>query len=123
MYIALYARQSIERENSISIETQLEYCRGMIKPDEKMYSIKSFSDKGYSGKDTNRPDFQKLMKDIRRGKVKKVIPPPDTALYPRVVSKIPNTIPSAKSLSRTTFSRIKIKGVKMRENSKISVKI
>ncbi len=73
MYIALYARQSIERENSISIETQLEYCRGMIKPDEKMYSIKSFSDKGYSGKDTNRPDFQKLMKDIRRGRVKKVI--------------------------------------------------
>jgi len=73
MYIALYARQSIERENSISIETQLEYCKGMIRPDEKLYNVKSFSDKGYSGKDTNRPDFQRLMKDIRRGKVKKVI--------------------------------------------------
>ncbi len=73
MYIALYARQSIEKENSISIETQLEYCKAMIKPDEKLYNVKCFSDKGYSGKDTNRPDFQKLMKDIRRGKVKKVI--------------------------------------------------
>ncbi len=73
MYIALYARQSIEKENSISIETQLEYCRTMIKPDEKLYDTKCFSDKGYSGKDTNRPDFQRLMKDIRRGKVKKVI--------------------------------------------------
>lgn len=73
MYIALYARQSIERENSISIETQLEYCRGMIKPDEKLFNVKSFSDKGYSGKDTNRPDFQRLIKDIRRGNVKKVI--------------------------------------------------
>ena len=47
-YIALYARQSIERENSISIETQLEYCKGMIRPDEKLYNVKSFSDKGYS---------------------------------------------------------------------------
>lgn len=73
MYIALYARQSIDKDNSISIETQLEYCKSMIKHDEKHYSIKTFSDKGYSGKDTNRPDFQKLMKDIRRGKVKKVI--------------------------------------------------
>lgn len=73
MYIALYARQSIEKENSISIETQLEYCNGMIRPDEKLYNVKSFSDKGYSGKDTNRPGFQRLMHDIRRGKVKKVI--------------------------------------------------
>ncbi|MBR7132795.1 MAG: recombinase family protein [Clostridia bacterium] len=73
MYIALYARQSIERDNSISIETQLQYCNGMIRPDEKLYDVKNFSDKGYSGKDTNRPDFQRLMKDIHRGKVKKVI--------------------------------------------------
>ena len=35
MAIALYARKSIERENSISCETQLEYCKAMIKPDER----------------------------------------------------------------------------------------
>lgn len=73
MYIALYARQSIDKDNSISIETQLEYCKAMIKPDEKIYDVKKYTDKGFSGKDTNRPDFQKLMKDIRKGKVKKVI--------------------------------------------------
>ena len=35
MAIVLYARKSVERENSISCETQLEYCRMMIKPDER----------------------------------------------------------------------------------------
>lgn len=73
MYIALYSRQSIDKENSISIETQLEYCKAMIRHEERQYEVKCFSDKGYSGKDTKRPAFQKLMKDIRRGKVKKVI--------------------------------------------------
>lgn len=73
MYIALYARQSIEKENSVSIETQLDYCKATIRPDEKQYKIRCFSDKGYSGKDTNRPEFQKLMKDVRQGKVVKVV--------------------------------------------------
>ena len=35
MAIALYARKSIERENSISCETQIEYCKSVIKPDER----------------------------------------------------------------------------------------
>ena len=72
-YIALYARQSIERENSISIETQLEYCKGMIRPDEQHLKVKVFCDKGYSGKDTNRPEYLSFLKDIRNGKVKKLI--------------------------------------------------
>ena len=45
----------------------------MIRPDEQGYLIKTFSDRGYSGKDTNRPDFQALLQDVRRGKVKKLI--------------------------------------------------
>ena len=39
MAIALYSRKSIERENSISCETQLEYCKAMIKPDEKSEKV------------------------------------------------------------------------------------
>ena len=35
MAIALYARKSVERENSISCETQLEYCKAMLKPEER----------------------------------------------------------------------------------------
>ncbi len=73
MYIALYARQSIDKENSVSIETQLEYCRSTLPPDERSLTIRTFADKGYSGKDTNRPEFQKLMQEIRRGRVQKIV--------------------------------------------------
>lgn len=73
IYIALYARQSIEKENSVSIETQLEYSKNMIRPEEQHYPVKAFADKGYSGKDTNRPDFQALLKEVQKGRVKKLI--------------------------------------------------
>ena len=35
MAVALYARKSVERENSVSCETQLEYCRAMLRPEER----------------------------------------------------------------------------------------
>ncbi len=73
MCIALYARQSIEKEGSVSIETQLAYCKACLLPDEREQPIRCFSDKGYSGKDTNRPEFQKLMQEVRRGRVKKIV--------------------------------------------------
>ncbi len=73
MYTALYARQSIDRDNSVSIETQLEYCKGALRPDEQQYGVRCFSDRGYSGKNTERPDFQRLMKEVRRGRVRKII--------------------------------------------------
>ena len=73
MAIVLYARKSVERENSISCETQLEYCRSVIKPDERDEKIITFVDNGFSGGNVNRDGFQKMMKLVRQGKVKKVI--------------------------------------------------
>ena len=73
MAIALYARKSIERENSISCETQLEYCRAMIKPDERGERVLEFVDNGYSGGNTDREGFQKMLRKIERGKISKVI--------------------------------------------------
>ena len=73
MAIALYARKSVERENSISCETQLEYCRSMLKPDEKDEKVISFVDNGFSGGNVNRDDFQKMMRMVRQGKISKVI--------------------------------------------------
>lgn len=70
--IALYARQSVERENSVSIETQLEFCRRSLRPEEEPDSI-VYRDEGASGGNTNRPDFQRMMADIRRGKIHKVV--------------------------------------------------
>ena len=73
MAIILYARKSVERENSISCETQLEYCKSVIRPDERDKKIITFVDNGFSGGNVNRDGFQKMMKLVRQGKVKKVI--------------------------------------------------
>ena len=73
MVIALYARKSVERENSISCETQIEYCRAMIKPDERSEKVLTFVDNGFSGGNTDRDGFQKMMRQIERGKISKVI--------------------------------------------------
>jgi DNA invertase Pin-like site-specific DNA recombinase len=64
---AIYARQSIEKKDSISIETQIELCRRAADPDAIVYQ-----DSGYSGKNTQRPAFSQLMKDVRDGKIKRV---------------------------------------------------
>ena len=71
--IVLYARKSVERENSISCETQLEYCRSVIRPDERDEKIIPIVDNGFSGGNVNREGFQKMMKLVRQGKVSKVI--------------------------------------------------
>lgn len=73
MAIALYARKSIERENSISCETQIEYCKSVIKPDERSERLVTFIDNGYSGGNIDREGFQSMMRQIERGKIRKVI--------------------------------------------------
>lgn len=66
----IYARQSVDKKDSISIETQIEACKKEVVEGE---NVKVYSDKGYTGANTNRPAFKKLLKDIRSGKVGRVI--------------------------------------------------
>ena len=65
---AIYGRQSIDKKDSISIESQFEFCRYELKGGEG----KEYKDKGYSGKNIERPDFQRLLQDIRLGLIKRV---------------------------------------------------
>ena len=58
----IYARQSVDRKDSISIESQIDFCKYELKGG----SCKVFKDKGYSGKNTDRPEFQKLLGEIRK---------------------------------------------------------
>lgn len=67
--IAIYARQSVERPDSISIEQQIELCQYEAKGE----SFRIYTDRGYSGKNTNRPEFTEMMKDIRNGLIHTVI--------------------------------------------------
>lgn len=68
---AIYTRQSIDKKDSISIETQIKICSAESSEPKK--NIKVYSDKGFSGKNTDRPQFKKLMQDIKAGKINKVI--------------------------------------------------
>ena len=61
MYDALYGRQSIEKKDSISVESQLEYCKYETHGDPYI----EYADRGFSGKNTNRPDFEKMMNETK----------------------------------------------------------
>ena len=68
--IAIYTRQSLEKKDSISLESQANFCLKLINDDEE---YKVYTDSGYSGKNTDRPALQELLKDIRNGTISKVI--------------------------------------------------
>lgn len=67
--IAIYARKSVFREDSISIESQIEQCRYEAKGAE----CAVYSDNGFSGKNTDRPEYQRMIEDIKAKKIDKVI--------------------------------------------------
>ena len=65
MNIAIYTRKSVYIENSESIQTQIEICKNYFRGQNE---FEIFEDEGYSGGNTNRPGFQKLMNLCRIGK-------------------------------------------------------
>ena len=68
---ALYERLSRDDElqgESNSIRNQKEFLENYAKQ-HGFTHIKHFSDDGYSGKNFNRPAFQRLITDCRKGKV------------------------------------------------------
>lgn len=71
--IAIYARQSIDKKDSLSIETQIDYCRNFINSKPVNDPVEIYYDKGYSGKNTLRPDFQRLLTDIREDAISKIV--------------------------------------------------
>ncbi len=69
MINAIYARQSVERSDSISIESQIEFCSYELRG--QPYQV--YADRGFSGKDTDRPAFIRMMADIECGRIGKVV--------------------------------------------------
>ena len=68
-YETIYARQSVDKKDSVSIETQIDDCKTRC----KTANIRIYKDKGYSGKNTERPEFKKLVRDIEAGLISKVV--------------------------------------------------
>jgi DNA invertase Pin-like site-specific DNA recombinase len=68
--IAIYVRQSVDKKDSISIDTQIRFCRREINDDSV---FKVYEDRGYSGKNIKRPAFTELMQAVGSGMVSKII--------------------------------------------------
>jgi DNA invertase Pin-like site-specific DNA recombinase len=66
---AIYARQSVDKADSISIESQVDFCKYELKGAE----FKEYRDKGYSGKNIDRPQFRQLLRDINDGLIARVV--------------------------------------------------
>lgn len=66
---AIYARQSIDKKDSLSIETQLSFARSIAVGEPRLYI-----DRGISGKDVvHRPEFLKLLNDIKKGTINRIL--------------------------------------------------
>ena len=65
----IYARQSAVRIDSISVESQIEYCQYELKGQ----PCRVYIDKGFSGKNTERPQFQEMIDAVKRGEIKRII--------------------------------------------------
>ena len=63
MRIAIYVRKSKWTGRGESIENQILMCRDI--EDSREAQILVYSDEGFSGKDTNRPEFQKMLEDMK----------------------------------------------------------
>lgn len=64
----IYARQSLDKKDSLSIDGQVDLCRA-----EASEKFKVYADRGFSGKNTHRPAFMQLMKDVESGKIEKLV--------------------------------------------------
>lgn len=70
--IAIYTRQSVERADSISVEQQAQFCRDAL-PSSALAACQVYTDKGFSGKNMDRPALQRLLEDAESGCVEKIL--------------------------------------------------
>lgn len=72
MRIGIYARKSKHDPQSDSVKNQItlckEYCNKFL-----YTSISEYSDDGFSGKNTTRPDFKRLLNDIKNNKIDMIL--------------------------------------------------
>jgi DNA invertase Pin-like site-specific DNA recombinase len=73
---AVYTRLSLEDnniDNGESMETQIEMLVGYVKEQEGMALYDVYSDNGFTGSNFDRDDFNRMMDDIKSGKVNAVV--------------------------------------------------
>ena len=68
----IYARYSSDSQTEQSIEGQLRVCEEYAKTHEILI-LNTYIDRAMSGTNDNRPDFQKMLKDIEDEKIDCII--------------------------------------------------
>lgn len=74
--IGIYPRKSVYRDNSDSVQVQIQLCKdyaGIIYKDQETEFKVYDRDEGFSGKNTNRPGFQEMMADVNAGRLNVVM--------------------------------------------------
>lgn len=70
---AAYGRLSVENETDESLQTQMSMLYQYIDEHEDLQLEDSYSDNGYSGTNFDRPEFVRLMDDVRSGKIECIV--------------------------------------------------
>lgn len=68
-----YVRLSVEDQSENSIETQKMLVKNYIEQNLELHLKEIYCDNGYSGTNFNRPEFVRLMDDVRTGKIKCIV--------------------------------------------------
>lgn len=69
--VAIYARQSVDKKDSVSIESQIDDCKRTIGQNE---DVRVYTDRGKSGKSiVGRDELMKMMKDVEANLISRVV--------------------------------------------------
>ena len=72
--VAIYARVASNKDSSIRIiDAQAEPMAKYVQKHPDLELVDIYSDNGYSGRTTDRPELQRMMKDCRDGKIDLVV--------------------------------------------------
>ena len=70
---AAYARLSVEKLDEGSIQTQIAFLHNYIEERPELQLVETYIDNGYTGTNFDRPDFTRLMDDVRTGKIQCIV--------------------------------------------------
>lgn len=71
MKAAIYARKSKDTQKGESTANQISRCQSLC--ESKGWEYEVYEDYGISGKNTDRPELQRMMQDIKQGKIHTVV--------------------------------------------------
>lgn len=69
MNIAIYARKSVFSDKSDSVESQIKICKEYAQSNFRVTTIVEYEDEGFTGANTDRPGFTRLMEDVLAKKI------------------------------------------------------